>query len=181
VTLDLYEGLYESALIRSSPEAIESLEPYDQVEIHLLAVLAHEGLGQGLEARRRAETSRSTLEKELESWPEDEFLRGRLSLTYAFLGLSEDAIKLGRSAAAGKADDAFSGPRFLEDLARIYLRNGQLDQAAETLEEVMSIPYHWAMGTTQLGLDPFWVPLGDMPRFETLLHANDRRREVGDV
>ena len=71
------------------------------------------------------------------------------------------------------ADDAYSGPLFLEELSKIYVRNGQLDQAVELLEEVMSIPYQWALGTTQLGFDPIWVPLGSEPRFQKLLHFNE--------
>ena len=171
--LDLYEGRYERALVRASSETTESLGGYDRADIHILASLAHEGLGQDLEARRQAEKGRFLLEEALMEWPRDQFLRRRLALTYALLGRGEEAIELGKSAAAASADDAFSGPLFLEDLAKIYVRNGQLDQAVELLEEVMSIPYQWAMGTTQLGLDPIWAPLGSKPRFQTLLHVDD--------
>ena len=171
MTLDLYEGRYESALSRSSSEAIEDLGRSDRAEFHLLAALAHEGLGQSLEAHQEAETSRSLLEEGLQEWPEDAFIRGRLALTYAFMGSGEEAVELGSSAVAAEADDAFSGPRLLEDLAKIHVRNGQLDQAVEILEELMSVPYQGALGSIQLGLDPIWAPLESDSRIRLLQGA----------
>jgi tetratricopeptide (TPR) repeat protein len=168
MTLDLYEGRYETALGHCSSEDIVDLGKFYRAEIHLMAALAHELLGQSLASRQQAETSRSLLEERLEELPENAFLRGRLALTYAFLGRKEDAIELGRSVAQAEAGDAFSGPRFMEDLARIFLRNGQLDQSVELLEKLMSIPYQQALGRNQLALDPIWEPLSREPRFRAL-------------
>lgn len=170
MAFDLYEERYASALSRFSTRAIGEFSHSDQAELHLLAALAHEGLGQSDEALEQVEVSRALLEEALREWPGDAFLQGPLAVTYAFLGRVGEAVELASAAVATEVDDAFSGPRLKEDLARVYARNGQLDQAVEVLEELMIVPYHGALGSTQLELDPMWEPLEDEPGFK-LLHG----------
>lgn len=170
MTFDLYEGRYASALGRFSARPVEELGQSDRAELHLLAALAHEGLNQIPEAQQQMEVSQAVLQEALQEWPQDAFLQGPLAVTYAFLGRAEEAVELGRAAVAIEVDDLFSGPRILEDLARVHVRNGELEQAVEILEELMSVPYHWALGSVQLDLDPIWAPLENDPRFR-LLHG----------
>jgi serine/threonine-protein kinase len=168
MTLDLYEGRYEAALDRESAGDLEHLGVFHRAGVYLMAALAHELLGQEEDARREADRSRVLLEESLREHPRYQYVRSRLALTYAFLGRNEAAIELGRLAAEAQAEDAFSGPRFVEELARIYVRTGQLELALGLLDTLMSTPYQQALGPTDLRLDPIWAPLRDDPGFRSL-------------
>jgi len=171
MTLDLYELLYEGALGRLSAGDVESLGDHDRSSVFLMAALAHEHLGQDQEARHQAEKSRTLLEAALEERPDNQYIRSRLALTYAFLGRDQAAIDLGRAAAEATAGDAFSGPRFVEELAKIYARTGRFDRSIELVDQLLSTPYFHALGPTQLELDPIWAPLRGEPEYQSLVQS----------
>ena len=57
----------------------------------------------------------------------------------------------------------------MEELARIYVMTGELDEALERIELLLSIP--GILSTNLLQLDPIWKPLENNPKFIELLET----------
>ncbi|MBI4915548.1 MAG: winged helix-turn-helix domain-containing protein [Acidobacteria bacterium] len=121
-------------------------------------------------ARRAFEASRVTLEREVEENPEDFRRYGSLGLAYAGLGRRDDAVRSCQRARAmcPVTRDAVRGAFYLHDLALTHVMTGALDDAAATLEELLSGPHHPGL-TPVLDLDPRWAPLRSHPAFPRLL------------
>jgi hypothetical protein len=63
--------------------------------------------------------------------------------------------------------DAYSGPYYPLQLARIYLLVGEPEKALDQLEPLLRIPYYLSPGW--LRIDPTFAPLKGNPRFERLV------------
>jgi TolB-like protein/Tfp pilus assembly protein PilF len=97
------------------------------------------------------------------------FAHARLGIQYAYLGEREAAIREAEKAMETYrvSVDAFNYNNHLGNVAGIYIRTGDHDQAIEHLETMLSIPGEWTVAW--LRLDPFYDPLRDRPRFRALL------------
>ncbi len=100
----------------------------------------------------------------------------RLGLLYAYLGRKEEAIREGRRAAEllPESKDAFAGAMMSANLALIYARTGEADQALTLLERLLHTPgpvYYeeCAITLSDLRLRWQWDPLRGDPRFRELL------------
>ncbi len=121
-------------------------------------------------ARRAFEASRVTLEREVEENPEDFRRYSALGLAYAGLGRRDDAVRSGERARAlcPVTRDAVRGSFYLHDLALSHVMTGALDDAAATLETLLTGPHHPGL-TPVLDLDPRWAPLRSHPAYPRLL------------
>jgi len=91
-----------------------------------------------------------------------------LAMIDAALGRKEDATTEGRRAAElALAKDALTAAEILRNLAITYAWAGEKDLALKQLEEVVKMPGPVSYG--QLRLHPWWDPLRDDPRFETIM------------
>ena len=64
------------------------------------------------------------------------------------------------------ARDAWSGPYYQHQLARIHILLGDKEKAIDLLEPLLEVPYHLSPGW--LRVDPTFDPLRGNPRFERL-------------
>ncbi|MFB0566111.1 MAG: tetratricopeptide repeat protein, partial [Candidatus Aminicenantaceae bacterium] len=117
-----------------------------------------------------ADLARIHLERALGERPEDTRLHATLGLAYAYLGRKNEAIREGIRAVDlyPVIQDAFEGPRYILNLARIYSVVGEYEKAIVQLEHLMSIPCGNNISVHFLRLDPQWDPLRKYPRFQRL-------------
>jgi len=111
------------------------------------------------------------LRKSLIEHPEDTRIRAALGLSYGFLGQKEEAVREGIQAAnmVPLSQNAFEGPRYILNLARIYLLVGDKENALNQLEYLFSHPCGNVYTIPILKIDPFWDSLRQNPRFIRLL------------
>jgi serine/threonine-protein kinase len=69
------------------------------------------------------------------------------------------------------SEDAVDGPFQVIELAKIYSRVGEHEEALRLIDELLSIPCDLSVG--MLRLDPVWDPVRDDPRFQALLEKYD--------
>lgn len=137
----------------------------------LLIGLSLQALGEPERARAHFETARELLETLREQHPDAPPIRAALGRTYAALGLEQQAIEEGEKAMAllPVAEDARRSPAHELNMARIHAALGNNDQALDTIERLLSIPFD-QVSPGMLHADPAWNPLRKEPRFEALLH-----------
>ena len=140
----------------------------------LLLAQAYEGLGEPDQARRHFEAARHWLAGELESRPDDHRLVAALALVMAGLGEGSQAIQRAREAVElfPIAEDRMDGYGRVEDLAKVYARVGEPDEAIDLLEVLLDLPALITVET--LKLEPAWDPLRSHSRFQQLLDQHDR-------
>ena len=82
-----------------------------------------------------------------------------------------DAIREGQrgSALRPSSKDAFSGPFFQHQLARIYILVGEPEKALDVLEPLLRIPYY--LSPAWLRADPMWDPLRSNPRLKRMVEG----------
>jgi TolB-like protein len=120
-------------------------------------------------ARQYAEAARAAAKAQLRDAPEDATRHAFLGLALAFLGHKEEAVKEGERGVAlvPVAKDAYDGPYYQHQLARIYIRVGEPEKALDHLEPLLKIPYVLSPGW--LKIDPNFDPLRKNPRFQKLV------------
>jgi TolB-like protein/tetratricopeptide (TPR) repeat protein len=131
--------------------------------------VARLGLGEEAAARRDFETAAQIGEQLLTDSPGDVGLHEITSLTHARLGRREDAIREAKTAVELSAKDLFSGPRSQENLARVYVITGDLDDALDLVDFLLGTHYDQPLTTHILQIDSFWEPLRDHPRYQEVL------------
>jgi TolB-like protein/DNA-binding winged helix-turn-helix (wHTH) protein/Flp pilus assembly protein TadD len=167
----LYESRYEEAerlLAGSDLEVLATSERYYPKVLLEAEVLGF--LGEMVRAKAAYETARTLLEAESRKVPNDARVHSALGLAYAGLGRKDDAIREGVLATqlCPVERDAWSGPDYRRELARIYTMVGEFDKAVAELRQLLSVPNRW-ISSACLELDPRWAPLRAHPGFRRLL------------
>ncbi len=169
VQVDLCDGKYDDALERlaSNPNDVYSFGQF-YVPKEWIRGRIQELLGHPEAARDHFESTLETLEEAVQNFPDNDAVRGALGVVYAALGRRDDALREGNYGLElldGGKDDQL-GYR-LRDLAEIHLRLGELEQAIDYLDQVISIPSFFS--AAHMAIDPTWSPLRDDPRFQAML------------
>ena len=120
-------------------------------------------------ARKYADEARKSMEELLRAAPNDAQLHVLLGLSLAYLGRYDEAIREGRRGLelSPIEKDALNGPYFLNQLARIQVLAGRQEEAIDTLERLLAIPYY--VSRAWLTIDPNFDPLRKNPRFQKLV------------
>jgi tetratricopeptide (TPR) repeat protein len=135
----------------------------------LLEAFAYRAMGRTQDAVRSFEDARAILENQVETHPYDPRFFSSLALSYAGLDRPEEALDAGAKAVAllPVREDAYYGLTFLWDLTAVHAMTGEVEQAVQGLENLLTVP-SWMSGPWLNGdfrLDPI---RGD-PRFHALL------------
>jgi tetratricopeptide (TPR) repeat protein len=135
------------------------------------------GQGQNAGAQEFFAIARPSMEAEIIAHPNDALRHARLGLLYAYMGRKMDAIREGKRAIqlTPVAKDAIDGHQWLCNLALIYARVGDADQAIALIESLLRQPgcvsplNEASMSLSELRLRWQWDPLRGDPRFQKIL------------
>jgi len=118
------------------------------------------------------------MEKALREQPDYAEALSVLAMSDAARGRKEDALNEGRRAAEllPVTKDAMTGAEILRNLAITYTWVGEKDRAIKQLEELL--PLYGPVSYGQLKLHPWWDPLRDDPRFETVMEKAKKPVEL---
>jgi TolB-like protein/class 3 adenylate cyclase/Flp pilus assembly protein TadD len=123
------------------------------------------------------EIARPSFEAKVRDHPDDAWRRADLGLLYAYLGRKEDAIRESRRAVelAPESKEPLRRTGLESNLALVYARTGEADQAITLIERLLSTPgavdlrAPWSMTLADLRLRWEWDPLRADPRFQKIL------------
>lgn len=126
-------------------------------------------LGQVEEARAWYDSATVVLETLRRRESPQPWIHGALGIAYAGLGRTEEALESARRAMELRpvARDAFDGPDWIVNMARVQMMVGQTQRAIDGLELALAIPSR--ISPELLRLDPIWEPLRSEPRFASLV------------
>ena len=152
-------------LLRLTPTAFDG----DRAQWAFCLMQAYVLRGDQENFRKSAEEARKGIEDQLRGAPQNATLRATLGLTLAYLGRKEEAIREGLRGVdlTPVSKDAFVGPYYQHQLARIYMLAGEPEKALDQLEPLLKIPYYLTPGW--LKIDPNFDPLRNNPRFQKLV------------
>jgi len=170
VLVHIFDGSYQKALDYLSGLSSDTVYAHMFfVPKALFSAQIYGLMGQSELEQEHYESALIFLEAKAKEWPEDARIHSSLGLAYAGLGRKEEAIREGKKAVEliPVAKDAWRGPFFVKDLARIYVMAGEYDAAIDQIEYLLSIPSE--ISIPYLNLDPTWKPLRDNPRFQKIL------------
>lgn len=173
--LGMLERKYQEVLGRLSSTSYDSFaEAHFYIPINLAYASVYHAMNDLSLMRIHAESSRAELQKALNERPEDTRLYAALGLAYAYLGRKDDAVREGIRAVNlyPVSKDAFEGPQYVINLAKIYAVVGEFGDAIDQLEHMLSIPLGNNFSVHFLRLDPIWDPLRQNPRFRRLVEKD---------
>jgi tetratricopeptide (TPR) repeat protein len=128
-------------------------------------------------AQRLFEKAQVIFEAEVRDHPEDGRRHAFLGLLYAYMDRKEDAIRESRRAVElePESKDAYHGALMASNLALVYTRTGEADQAITLIERLLSTPgaaefsAPASITLAELRLGWQWDPLRTNPRFQKIL------------
>ena len=130
-------------------------------------------MGQETEAEVHFETARAELEAKLAEDPLDPRVHGTLAVTYAALGMREEALASIRRARElqPRSADAWKASERVHENALVWLFLGENDRALDELEDVVN-SYYSRNNPRAIDLNPVWDPIRNNPRFRALVASH---------
>ncbi|MDX1576965.1 MAG: protein kinase [Gemmatimonadota bacterium] len=143
---------------------------YGDIPTDILIGEAYFRLDEMEAARRHYGAARDSLERRLETDPEDAFARRNLSFAHARLGNETEAVSQGLQARdlMPMSEDALVAPDFVRDLAAVYMAVGEPEMALDHLEYLLGRPQR-SISVPLLRSSPLWDPLREHARFQELV------------
>jgi adenylate cyclase len=163
----LLDDAQRALLFRLSPTYFDD----DRGTWGLALAGAHALEGRHVRALAYADSARVAFEAQIAENPENAQLHVLLGTALAYLGRKADAVQEGRRGLEMNPPsvNAFSGPYFQHQMARIYVLVGEADSALDELEALLRMPYF--VTRAWLPVDPTWDPLRRHPGFQRLVRA----------
>src|SRR5438477_579422 len=172
---------------RNEAEIMSALASIPDIGIIPFSVRMPRSFCEGLVARAQGNvigsdsafsSTGSEMEKALREQPDYAEALSVLAMSDPARGRKEDALNEGRRAAEllPVTKDAMTGAEILRNLAITYTRVGEKDRAIKQLEELL--PLYGPVSYGQLKLHPWWDPLRDDPRFETVMEKAKKPVEL---
>jgi tetratricopeptide (TPR) repeat protein len=133
--------------------------------------------GQALEASGQIQAAHAAYERAIpfleaatNSGTAESSIHASLGQAYAGLGRKTDAVREGLKAVEllPVSADPFDGPVYLEQLAQIQARTGNIDEGLSVIRQLLDIPAGFVISPVLLKLDPAWDPIRNDPRFQKL-------------
>ncbi len=142
----------------------------------LLRAWSYEHLGDTVLAGQSFSRAASILEEKVREDSQDERYHAALGLAYAGMGRRDDAVREATAAVEllPVDRDTFSGPHQLFTLAVVYARFGEVQEALDILERLLTIPSEFS--AAKLRTHYLLTPLHEDPSFLNLME-----REPGSV
>lgn len=171
-------------LERNYPEILNWLDSlsyslFEEQHIYFHRDLAYATVYHAMGEESKVETHagwvRTVLERTIAEHPSDPRYHAALGLTFAFLGMRDEAIQEGEHAVSlyPVTKDRANGPFYVLNLAKIYTLVGEHDKALEQIESILSVysaEFLWQMiSVPVLQIDPIWDSLRIYPGFQRLL------------
>ncbi len=168
---ELMNRKYELAtqILESSPEElIVSHEAYSTKSLQL-ALIYYEMLNEK-QSNIYFQKARKVLEDKLMEFPNDSRIYSSLGITYAGLGMKEEAMEANNKALSlmNSSIDALRGVYRELDMARILVLLGNNDGAIEKLEFLLQ--QYSFLSVELLKNDSFWDPLREMESFKIMIN-----------
>jgi serine/threonine-protein kinase len=165
---DLYwvlDDAQQQLLLRLPPSAFAD----DRGNWAIVLAQTYYHRGDRARARIYADSARIAFLEQLAATPNDGQRHVLVGLALAYMGKKDEAIRYGQRGLAlvDPSKDGYTGPYIQHQLVRIYLLVGEPEKALDTLEPLLTFPYHLSPGW--LRIDPAFAPLKGNPRFEKLL------------
>jgi serine/threonine-protein kinase len=106
---------------------------------------------------------------------------GLLGVVYAGLQRPREALRSAERAVelVPISKDAFDGPDWVANLARVHVMIGDHDAALAQLTRVIGMPSR--LSVNSLRLAPAWAPLREDPRFQSLIAGASSTRSAGTM
>jgi TolB-like protein/Flp pilus assembly protein TadD len=170
VTYLTFKGLYDEGLLLldQSPmkdfgNATGSYYPKVLLQAHMHALNGEDRL-----AKASAEHAVSLLEPFVQANPKSAFSHGYLGEAYALAQRPEDAIRMAQEAVDlfPISVDTMYGPLMVAELAYVYALVGQIDDAIDQIEIVLSIPA--SVSINDYLINPRFTAVVEHPRFKAL-------------
>ncbi len=157
-------GDYENVVSLLSFESFEN----DTTSYHLTKGELYRLLEKPNLMHAHYDSARVILLDKVQRYPSEALYYSYLGVAYAGLGQGDLAIENGERAVAllPVSKDALWGRALLENLAWIYAKVGEEEQAIEKLDHLLSIP--GILTAEWLKVDPAWNNLRSHPRFQRL-------------
>jgi eukaryotic-like serine/threonine-protein kinase len=142
---------------------------YSFVPAALYAAWAHRLRGDPRAARAEFDSARALLDAVVAEQPDDPRVHAARGLALAGLGRRVEALEEARWLEQSEIyrKDAYEGPMWAEQRARILAQLGDADAALDEIERLLSRP-SW-LSVHMLRLDPLLDPIRGHPRFQALL------------
>jgi serine/threonine protein kinase/Flp pilus assembly protein TadD len=167
---EIVERKYEAALDHLNRITIEVFQeeanftPKSLMRADILSYMKKDSL-----ARSEYETAAIFLESQAKERPENAAVFAALGKAYAGLGRKEDAIREGEKAMemVPLSIDKYMAPIYIVDMAEIHTKLGDLDQAFNEIEQVLSMSLSFSVKS--LEIQPSWDPLRSHPRYKQII------------
>ena len=171
--LAMWSRDFEAALavLDGAPKRIHTNPGHELIPVDLLRAQALEALGRTQSANAAFESTILTLEREAKEQPADISAHAFLGRAYAGVERKDDAVREAHRAVELLTieHDAFAGPSYLENLAKVHARLGNAADAAELIRHLLSMPAGLTLSLPLLKIDPAWDPIRKDARFQQLL------------
>lgn len=133
------------------------------------------GLHDHAGAREAFTKAKEMLQTEIAKAPSDTSRQAALALVLAALGERDAALATAQRVTqlVPESKDAFDGPRYTENLAETHAILGEVDQAVNILDGLLSRPS--TVTVAMLKINPVWDRIRDQPSFQALLQKHSAK------